>query len=225
MFKEIEDELLSFLKNDTITKIAHMPTMDIAKTMDLLYNIKFENIQRVYTDNIAGRMTVIVDINSINIVKDACLINGKPYYITFIPLSLLNTDESNAVALSNTIVTYVANRVLILMDEYKDMIDNSKSNNTLYLTFVQSIPVIACSILRKIYSGPTLAKLIYMAITEINTYKNLYTEEGINSLLDLFDEGLGVTELLDNGFICSIKNDDKKYPGLWNSLERNVITW
>lgn len=225
MFKEIEDELLSFLKNDTITKIAHMPTMDIAKTMDLLYNIKFDNIQRVYTDNVAGRMTVLVDTNSINIVRDVCPINGKPYHIAFIPLSLLNTDENNAIALSNAVTSYICDRVLILMDEYKDMLDNSKSNNTLYLTFVQSIPVLTCSVLRKIYSGPTLAKLIYMAITGINTYKNLYTEEGINSLLDLFDEGLGVTELLDNGFICSIKNDDKKYPGLWNSLERNVITW
>ena len=88
------------------------------------------------------------------------------------------------------------------------------------LIIIQAVPVITCAVMRKLYAGPTLAKVIYMSLTElIPMYKNTYTEEGINSVLDLFDEGLGISELLDSGFICSIPVDDKKYPGIWKSTK------
>lgn len=221
MFKEIENELLSILSDETYEKIAHMPTIEIAKTMELIFKIKFEDIQRVYTESMINnitRMTIVHNSNKVNkVASDICPINGKIYYITLIPASALNKSESNAIELSRTIISYVSNRVILLTDLYKNILEGS--NTFLYKTILQCIPIITCSVLRKLYSGPTLSKLIYMSLTELlNTYKNLYTEEGINTILDLFDEGLTVTELLDGGFICSIDPDDPKYPGIWCNM-------
>ena len=218
MFKEIESELLSIISNDTIEKIAHIPNKEIAKTMDLLYKVKFEDIQRVYTEkmNKFNRMTVIYDAkDNTDIDHDLCPINGEVYHITLFPASLLNKDENNSIALSRAIITYISCRISLIMDEYENII-KKVDDNLLYLTIMQSIPIITCAIMRKLYSGPTLPKLIYMSLTELMPmYKSLYTEEGIETVLDIFDEGLGVDELLDNGFICSIPKDSTKYPGIW----------
>ena len=44
-------------------------------------------------------------------------------------------------------------------------------------------------------------------------YSRSFIEESINSLLNIFNDGLGVYDLLDNNFICTlIGNED--YPGL-----------
>ena len=220
MFKEIENELLSIISDDPIEKIAHMPSKEIAKTMELIYNIKFENIQRVYVDkqsiNNAIRMTIIYESTETKIFTDMCPINGKVYHITFIPTATLNKNEENAINLSRNIITYISGRLFLLMEEYKPLL---AENNILYLTFLQVVPIITCAIMRRIYSGPTLAKVIYMSLSEkMTTYKNLYNEDGVNTILNLFDEGLGVSELLDSGFICSIPFDDPKYTGIWCSL-------
>lgn len=215
MFKEIENELLSILNDDPIEKIAHMPTNEITKTMELLYNIKFEDIDRVYTECLGKIYRMVVIYNSKNkdiIDNDLCPINGKLYYILFLPSSLLNKSETNAIALSRTIISYIVNRINLYTH---DNIIECVKDNTFYLVLMQSVPIITCAIMKKIYSGPSLRKLIYMSLSEIKTYKELYTEEGIDTILDLLDEGLGVTELLDSGFICSIPPDDKKYPGIW----------
>lgn len=227
MFKEIETELLSIISDDPIEKIAHMPTNEIAKTMELIFNIKFEDIKRVYTNKsrTINTMTVIYNAkNDKEVIADLCPINGTVYHITFFPEQLLNKDENNAIALSKAIITYTSERISSLMDDYKDIMKDIYES-MLYLTFLQSIPVITCAIMRKIYSGPTLAKVIYMSLTQLlPSYKSLYTEEGINTVLNILDEGLGVSELLDSAFICSIKPDDKKYPGIWcNNKEEEQV--
>ena len=218
MFKEIENELLSIINDDPIEKIAHMPTKDIAKTMDLIYKIKFEDIRRVYTSNIADINTITViyhNDDKLEVDHDICMINGKVHYILFFPEVILNKNENNAIIFTKAIIAYISCKTSIIFDIYDCMIRSIKEN-TLRLTIIQSIPVITCAIMRKIYSGPTLSKLIYMSLCDsINTYKSLYTEEGIDTILNLFDEGLGVDELLDNSFICSIRPDDKNYPGIW----------
>lgn len=219
MFKEIETELLSILSDDPIEKIAHMPSREIAKTMDLLYNIKFEDIQKVYTEDMGmiHRMTVIYNSNDNSVDQDICPINGKVYHITLIPSSLLVKAEDNIVYFLRSIITYISARVEMILDNYRDIMDRV-DNNILNLTILQAVPVITCAVVRKFYSGPSLAKIVYIALTEvIEVYKTLYTEEGVNSVLNLFDEGLGVSELLDSGFICSIPVDDANYPGIWNS--------
>lgn len=224
MFKEIEKELLSIISDEPIDTIANRPDHNIAKTMELLFNIKFEDIKRTYVDTIGdiANLTVVYDAKDKKyITNDTCPICGKLYHIIFLPESLLSKDENNAIQLTRTVVIYVSSRISLLMDQYENIIKRT-SNNTMYRTFLQAIPIITCSIMRKIYSGPTLPKLIYMSLTEfISTYKTLYTEEGIETILELFEEGLGVETLLDNGFICSIKPDDSKYPGIWGNVKED----
>ena len=218
MFKEIETELLSIISDDPIERIAHMPTNEIAKTMDLIYGIKYEDIKRVYIDKVStiNNMTIIYDAkDKKHIGQDVCPINGKVYHITFFPEFLLNKDENNAITLSKAIITYISSRISVISDGYENIMDKV-SGNTLYKTTIQSIPIITCAIMRKIYSGPSLPKVIYMSLTElVSTYKSLYTEEGVETILNLMDEGLGVSELLDSAFICSIEPDNEKYPGIW----------
>ena len=217
MFKEIEAELLSILSDEPIEKVAHMPTKEIAKTMELIFNIKFEDIERVYTENMNKFIRMVVIFNEEidkHVTHDICPINGKVYHITFIPSCLLNKSENNAIALSRTIITYISIRVGLLLDKYNGIKVSNKC--ILDMVEVQTVPIITCAIMRKLYGGPSLSKVIYMSLSELlDIYKKLYTEKGINTILDLFDEGLGVSELLDSGFICSIKPDDPKYPGIW----------
>lgn len=219
MFKEIENELMSIMSDSAIEKIAHTPSMEIAKTMDLIYNIKFDDIQRVYFEKIGKiiRLVVVYDSkdNEKLVNQDICPVNGRIYHITLFPSYLLSKDENNAITLGKAVVKYSSIRVSLLMDEYKYLTDNIK-DNTLNLVTIQSIPVITCAVLRQIYSGPSLPKIIHMVLSELlPSYKLICSEQGINSILNLFDEGLGVEELLDSGFICSIPVDDQNYPGIW----------
>ena len=72
MFKEIENELMSIINEDPIERIAHIPNKAIAKTMDLIYNVKFEDIERVYTESLSKliRMTVIYYMDVSDIIKN-----------------------------------------------------------------------------------------------------------------------------------------------------------
>lgn len=218
MFKEIETELMSIMSENPIDKIAHAPSMEIAKTMDLLYNIKFEDIERVYTENMGSFIRMVVVHKSENdktIEPDLCPINGKIYHITFFPSGLLDKSENNAITLTKAVIKYVSLRVSLLMDHYQRLTDSVR-NELLSTVFFQAIPVITSSVIRQIYAGPNIPKIIYMALLElIPTYKIMYSEEGINSIFNIFDEGLGISELLDSGFICTIKAEDKNYPGIW----------
>lgn len=225
MFKEIENELLSIISEESIDRIAHMPSREIAKTMELIFDIKFEDIERSYTEKISSDLYRLVVIytdedKSRGIKQNLCPINGKVYHITLFPSYLLNKDENNAITLTTSIIHYVSIRAALLLDQYSNIIDRIHASK-LELTVFQSIPVIACAVIRKIYSGPTLSKVIYMTLcSSIDGYKDFHSEEGVNTILNLLDEGLGVEELLDSGFICSIPEDDDKYPGLWPNSER-----
>ena len=219
MFKEIESELLSIISEDPIDKIAHTPSIQIAKTMDLLYNIKFESIQKVYTENMDKliRMVVVYKSEKRTVDQDLCTIDGKLYHITFFPYELLDKSENNAITLTKSILYYISLRLGIIMDNYDNIISEVQ-NSTFKLINFQSIPVITCAVVRKIYSG-NLSKIIYMTLSELfSVYKKAYSEQGITDILNLFDEGLDVNDLLDNGFICSIKPGDKNYPGIWTKI-------
>ncbi len=171
MFKEIETEIMSIISTDPIDKIAHIPTKNIAKTMDLIYNIKFENIEKVYTESIGNinRMVVVYKDSSIDeVAQDICPINGKVYHITMIPSKVLDTTENNAITLIKSIIGYTSIRLGLLSEEYN--ITEKVKDNTFDLVKLQSIPVITCAIARKIYSGITLPKLIYMTL--IDTIEN-----------------------------------------------------
>ena len=127
MFKEIETELLSIISDEPIERIAHMPTKEIAKTMELIYHIDFNDIKRVYTSDMGNiiSMTVIYDTkNKISIDHDLCPINGRVYYITFFPESLLNKDENNAIQLCDAVINYVGSETPN---------PSSKSDNTLFI--------------------------------------------------------------------------------------------
>lgn len=222
MFKEIQTELMSIISTEPIEKIAHMPSKDIAKTMEIIYNINFESIEKVYTeeiDNNTARLVVVYRSKGVkSIAEDLCTINGKVYHITLIPYDIINAD-ADALTLCKTIIKYAAIRVSLIIDKYSSLTAQIK-DNTLDLITLQSIPIITCAVMREIYNGPTLSNAIYLALTEIvSTYKTVSSEQGINTILNLFDEGLGVDELLDSGFICSIPVDDQKYPGIWGTIK------
>lgn len=213
MFKEIETELMSIISIDPIEKIAHTPTVEIAKTMELIYNIKFENISRVYTEalyNNVYRMSVITKDSRDKITKDICLINGKFYHILFIPEKLLNVDENNAIDLTNSIIDYVSFRVALLAQIY----GNTDTYNTFTKLIYIAIPVITCSVVRQIYSGASVPKIVCETLAKKHDAYGDY-QVGIDSILNLFYEGLNIEELLDNAFICAIKDNDKNYPGIW----------
>lgn len=220
MFKEIENEILSIISDDAIEKIAHMPSKEIAKTMELIYNVKFEDIERVYNSSLENinKMTVIYKNEKHNsLISDMCFMNGKTYYITFFPSHLLNKDENNAITLSRSIIKYISNWLDLIMYTY-DGISKKVKDNIYDLIIFQAIPILSCSIMRRIYNGPTLAKVIYMSLSEmIPVYKKSYTERGINSILNILDEDLSVEQLLDNSLICAIKPDDENYPEIWPS--------
>ena len=72
--------------------------------------------------------------------------------------------------------------------------------------------------MRKVYDGPSLPKIIYSILSENNTYEKLYTEKGINSIFNLFDDGYTISGLLDNSYICAKDFvNSKEYPDIWKS--------
>lgn len=214
MFKEIESDLLSMISPEPIERVAHMPNKEIAKTLEMIYGIKFEDIQRVYTRQTSDgtRITVICDCEDKDAFNDRVFINGTDCQLVIIPAKALDTGEANANRFTETILLYISRLLLESMYAYSDSTRTTTAENT----YMIAIPVLACAITRKVYSGYALSKLIYSSLLKVlPPYENVTTEEGISSILDLFDEGLGVTELLDNSFICAIKPDDSKYPGIW----------
>ena len=218
MYKKIESELISILSDEYVEKIAHMPSRDIEKVMNLIFDIKFEDIERVYSEeNDHYRKIIIIykcDNKNDGCDCDYCMINGKMCHITFIPSYLLDKSENNVKQLIRFVCKYIAiNTSLILRN--RSLLPATDS--TLDFIDTQSIPVLTCAIIRRFYSGASLSDCIYSVISEaIPLYKHIYSERGIDSLLDLFDDGLTVEELLDNSFICAIKPNDKKYPGIWD---------
>lgn len=220
MYKKIESELLSILSEEYVEKIAHMPSKykEIEKMMDLIYHIKFEDIERVYSEeNDNYRRLVIIHNGDENeqCNCDFCVFKGKMCHITFIPSHLLDKSENNVKRMIEFVCKYIAIQTQLILRKRSSFLPDSCS--TLDYVDIQSIPVLTCAIIRKLYSGASLSTYIYSVLSNnISMYKQLYTEKGIDSLLDLFDDGLTVEELLDNSFICAIDANDKKYPGIWN---------
>ena len=220
MFQEIKTELMSMISKEPIERVTHMPSIEVAKCMELIFNIKTENIEKVYTEDMGDfvRLTVVYsgyeNENSTNITSDMSMIGGKVHHIIFVPSQLLNIEDGNAVEVSRAVIKYISLRVGIIIMKY-DYMSKLINDNTFDLITFQSIPVIASEVMRELYSGQGLSTVIHMSLGElIPMYKSM-SEEGINSILNLLDEGLTSNELIDSGFICSIVPDDKKYPGIW----------
>lgn len=218
MFQEIKSELMSIISKEPIERVAHMPSKDVAKCMELIFDIKTENIEKVYTEQMDKyvRLTVVYSGSErTNITCEMCMIAGKVHYIIFIPSHLLNIEDGNAVEVSRAIIKYVSLRVGMIIIEY-DHMSKMIENNTFDLITFQAVPVIISAVMRELYSGQGLSTVIYMSLCEIiSMYKKAMSEEGINSILNLLDEGLTINELIDCGFICAIPPDDEKYPGIW----------
>ena len=229
MFKEIEKELLSIISDERFEMVASRPDAVVGKTLEMIYDIKFEDQKRAYRTEVGNltNLTIVYDAKDRKSIDfDLCPINGKVHHIIFFPESLLDKSEENAIMLSRAIITYVSCRIALIMDEYERAIQRIDDvDNKLYMTILQAIPIITCSILRRIYSGPSLPKIIYMSLTELmDVYKTLYTEEGVETILSLLiDEGLDVELLLDNGFICAIKYNNPKYPGIWGTIKEEQL--
>lgn len=225
MFAEIKNEFMSMISTELIEKISRMPSNEIAKCVELIYDIETENIEKVYTDSMGdfNRLTVVYkEDRYMTMTSDVCMINRKVYHITLVPSCLLSINDENAINVSKTVINYVSRRVGLIIQKY-DRITKAISNNTFDLITLQAIPVITCAIMREIYSGQGLDKVIYLSLCNlIPMYKETSSEEGINSILNLFDEGLGINELIDSGFICSILPDDNKYPGIWGNKKDEV---
>ena len=213
MFKEISTELLSILSDDSIEKIAHMPTNELAKTLELLFDVDFSNVERIYSEqcNNYTRHTVVYKSDKNIIQTNTCLVNGTVRHIICMPSSALNKNESNAIIVCKAIIKYISLRIYLISSDYKDTFEK---NTIADKTCMLSIPVIACDAMRKLYSGASLPTIIYNTLIEcLPIYKNIISLEGIESVFDLFDEGLSIETLLDYSFIYAVK-DDPKYPGI-----------
>ena len=229
MFQEIKTELMSMISKEPIEKIAHMPSKEVAKCMELIFNIKTEDIEKVYTDDMGDfvRLTVVYsgdkNENSAHIASEMSMIGGKVHHITFVPSHLLNIEDGNAVEVSRAVIKYISLRVGIIIMKY-DYMSKLINNNTFDLITFQAIPVIASAVMRELYSGQGLSTVIHMSLGELIPMYKSVSEEGINSILNLLDEGLTINELIDSGFICSIAPDDEKYPGIWGVDEEEQDT-
>ena len=214
MFKEIADELKSILSDDPIEKIAHIPTKELAKTLELLLKINFEDVERVYNEKCSNfiRHVVIYKSDEDKITRDICMVNGTIRNIICIPTKVLSTSENNAISLCKSIVTYTFLKIDSIIDEYNGIMNG---HSVVTATTTLAIPVIVCDVMRKLYSGASLPTIIYNSLIErLSHYKEAITVEGIQSILDLLDEDLTIEMLLDNSFIYAVK-DDPKYPGIW----------
>lgn len=226
MFREITNELMSIMSDEPIEKIAHLPNKSIAKTMDLIYHIKFEDIERMYTEKLSNMIRTVIVYKSDRDQTEysMCMIEGQVYHITFIPTSVLSKEENNAITLCKGIIRYVGFRAKLIMYPYKSLIEDDEKSSVFEKTFVQSIPVITCHVMRKLYSGAALPIIIYNSLSEIlPIYKKIISQEGISSILDLMDEGLTIDELIDNSLICAISKNDKKYPGIWGDQNNEEV--
>lgn len=224
MFKEIETEIMSMVSTNPIEKIAHMVNTDIAKVVELMYDIDCSNIEKVYTEDLKNelmRATVIYRSNTedLRIGSDICMVNGKICSIILIPYEIFNIDTTNAGTLCESIIEYISLRVNLIMNKCEQLSINLFTTK-IHSILIQAIPVLTCAIMKKLFNGPSLSEVVYISLCNImDSYKTVSSKEGINSILNLFDEGLTVTELLDNGLICSISKSDKKYPGIWGKEE------
>lgn len=221
MFKEISTELLSILSEDPIEKIAHLPTKDIAKTLELLFDIRFENVERVYNENIGNsvRHTVIYKSDKNEIKNNTCMINGKPHHFICISTNTLDKNEHNAIEICNCIVLYTILRTAIIKNDYDFIINNTSIAEK---TRVMSIPVITCDTMRKLYGGAALPTIIYNCLIEkLPAFKKQLSVKGVESILNLLEEDLSIEILLDNSFICAISNNDENYPGIWGEIKND----
>lgn len=213
MFKEISSELMSIVSNDPIEKIAHMPSKEIAKTLELLFNVKFENVERIYTDRMTNctRYVVVYKSDEIKFAHDTCWVNGVSSHITVIPSNAISITDNNAKTICKTIIKYISTRIYLLSCLNPLVNENTIANKICLI----SIPVITCDIMKKLYGGAALPTIIYNELIEtLPAFKKTMTVEGIESILELLDE-LTIDILLDNSFIYSIKDSDK-YPGIWS---------
>lgn len=218
MFKEYEKIVLSVLSDDNIERVANMPKKDgnIEKISELIYDINFNNIERIYNYNtLSAKRYLIIVYNTEDTDKqisfDSIMMQGLDYICILIPSNVLNKSESNANILCRTIIKMIYSFVFV--DKTVNSTKLLEIDN-LAMTYYQAIPVLACSIFRKFYSGASVSHIIYEElVSTITEYKD-YKEQGIETILDIMDEGIKVEQLLDNSFICAFKDHDK-YPGIW----------
>lgn len=217
MFKEIAEELMSILSDDPIQKIAHMPNKELAKTLELLFDIKFEDIERIYNTKFDNYIihTVLYRGND-KIESNKCFAHGLVRNIICIPISVLDKNENNAITICKAINVYTSLRVSSILTKYDQMIGaNSIANETCEL----AIPVITTYIMKKLYGGAALPTIIYNSLVDtIPAYAKKISVTGIESIMNLLDEDLSIELLLDNSFICAIKKDANKYPGIWSKV-------
>lgn len=219
MFKEIETEIMHILNDDPMEKLAHQLNADMGKLLAILYDIKYNEVDRVYIydpQDIGldkGFIYVIIndeckldDISTDTIVK-----NGKAYDICFIPNKLIDT----AFNVCHTVVNIVSLRVFEIIKKYNCKPDDI---NSFTQTLSVAIPVITCTIMRTLYAGESLPLLILNTIKDVLEV-DIINETGINSALAVVEEGIGVYDLLDNGYILLAKNN-KKYPELFKSTNK-----
>ena len=212
MFTEIENELLHIISEDPMEKIAFPPTVEVAKMCQLIFKINVEDIERVYINERndvfdIGTITVIVKGDE-DTFFNTTVMNGKIYTLAILYNGRLNKSETNAEKLCEVIANYCGIRLSILLSKFQTPY-GSNINSLLML----ALPILVCSIIRRLYEGELLPKIISKSIQEFGSI----SEECISSIFKLLDEGLTVNDLLDNSAIIAIEPDDKNYPGIWPS--------
>jgi hypothetical protein len=217
MFTEIENELLHIISEDPKEKVAYFPNNKaICKLVEALCEINSEDVERMYItgpDNTlnVGNITLIVRGNE-DTFFNTLVVNGVPYKVIIIYTARLNKEESSAEKICDVISNYTGIRITTLLEKYVTRYDS-----TINQLMSKGLPVIVCSIMRKLYQGELLPKIVSKSLQE---FGGIISEECITSIFKLLDDGFTVFDLLDNSLICSIHADDKNYPGIWEKEDK-----
>lgn len=225
MFKEIYDEFLSIVDNDAISKISNTVTVPVARTLEMVFNIKFDDIVKVhqFEENNCVRTVVIYRDNDPEAGNNACMIEGKLHFLFFIPESAIQQSPDNIMNFCKTVFRYILFRQVYLenCNNYKFTLETVFGN----ILYIYSIPVIANEIMRHFFSGEKLPEILYSTLCELLPhYNESFEEEGFRSLSKLLDEGIGIKELLDDSMIFAVTKD-RQYPGIcWEYEEEEETT-
>lgn len=216
MFSKIEAELIHIITETEIEKLSYSPNKEIrvGKISEAIYEIKFEDIERIYVenpDNIfnEGALTIIVKGDE-ETFFNTIVMNGIPYKIIMIYTANLNKDETNSEKLCNVLANYAGMRLTTLLNKYQ-----TPYPSTINTLLMVALPIIVCSVMKRLYEGELLPKIISKVLQEFGGV----TEECVISIFKLLDDGLTVYDLLDNSFICTIDEDDERYPGIWDQCK------
>lgn len=223
MFSKIVLDIVNLFSTEPAAIAGQIPSMEIGMMAKAYFGIDHKSILRgrkIQPSNKGSAMIIAVhnDPNYDKIMNDVVISNGSFAVAMIIPYHMIEVLDNNAIIISKIVTTIVASYVELIANDsfsFLKLYNGGKAALVIY----QAVPVLVTAIMRHLYTGPTLATVICNTLKmDTAKYKYGITEECIETIMSIFDEGTTVEDLLDNGFICTIPKNSKRYPGLWPDI-------